>query len=151
MIAQDEVPVSTVENQGFKDLINILAPGYTVPTRKMIQGRINKMADEMRNKLKAPDGILSNFDNFVLTTDGWTSRANQGYMTTTAHMLSKESWTGCDIVLDTSPVQHLQETPDDMPQCHTIAALQNQLKKVTDNTTALPIACQQFSTIMVRT
>ena len=45
MIVTDYVPLSIVEGEGFNRLMNIVAPGYKVPTRKTVRSRIQQRYD----------------------------------------------------------------------------------------------------------
>jgi len=51
MIVQDYLPVSLVEGDGFRNLMNILAPDYKVPSRNTIRSRICRIYEEQKIKL----------------------------------------------------------------------------------------------------
>ncbi|XP_046567978.1 E3 SUMO-protein ligase ZBED1-like [Haliotis rubra] len=87
-IATDLRPYSIVESQGFKKLMNCLEPKYTLPSRttlsrKVIPDLYEKVKEEVKAGLKASHSV-------ALTTNGWTSRATQSYITITAHFIDDE-------------------------------------------------------------
>lgn len=86
-IVRDLRPYSIVENIGFKNLIHVLEPKYTIPSRQHFSDKmIPQIYDDVKDKLKSEVK-----DKFVsLTTDGWTSRATESYITiTSCHIDSK--------------------------------------------------------------
>lgn len=89
MIAEDEQPISMVEDSGFRKLLHELQPKYQIPSRKYFTDRI---LPEMFNNLKInieENLILS--DKISFTTDIWTSEFNPvSYMCLTAHWLSPQ-------------------------------------------------------------
>ena len=42
-----------VDQKGFHDLMAFIEPGYTVPSRRTITARVEKMSAEKREQLKA--------------------------------------------------------------------------------------------------
>ncbi|KAF0752819.1 protein FAM200B-like, partial [Aphis craccivora] len=62
---------SLVEEKEFKNLVHLLAPGYTLPNRKTIANTI------------------------CLTTDAWTSINNQSFIALTAHYTDDNTNLGC--------------------------------------------------------
>ena len=94
MVARDLRPVSIVEGDGFKQLINYLEPEYRVPSHTHITIVCHRMYQVEREKLEA-----ELVDRHVgLTSDIWTSAATQGYITVTAHFIS-DGWELCSKVL----------------------------------------------------
>lgn len=47
--------------------------------------------------------VLKGADSVAITTDGWTSRATQSYVTITAHVITAE-WEMASFVLQTCPL-----------------------------------------------
>lgn len=98
MIAIDMLPLSFAEGRGFRDLIKKISPNYAVPSRNTILKHIDLMYDsEKRNLLN----VLGTAEHVALTTDCWTSRSNDSYLTVTIHFLTTE-WNHKSFVLDTS-------------------------------------------------
>ena len=90
-------PVSIVEDEGFKRLVTLLDSRYDIPSRRTIM----RMLPEKYRKVRAAVEVLLVETEYVsLTTDIWTSRATQGYITLTAHFLT-HSWELKNVVLET--------------------------------------------------
>ena len=86
-ISKDMRPVSTIDRQGFLNLMHVAEPRYTVPCRKTVMGII----DQRYHALKDQVGSLVAQQSFLsLTTDMWTSRAGDGYISLTAHYIIDE-------------------------------------------------------------
>ena len=129
MIASESLPISLVEADGFRKLLGYLEPGYTAPCRKTMTAQLNMMFENKKGSLK---NKLKDVESVALTTDCWTSRSQEGYMTVTAHYI--EDWQHHSAVLDTSPVAQLDtEDTDNGPQRHTAPALAQQLKNVAEH------------------
>ena len=75
MLATDMQPSTIVEDRGFKKLVNLLDSKYQLPSRRNLARKIPANAASA----------------VCLTTDIWTSRTSQGYMTVTCHFID-ESW-----------------------------------------------------------
>ncbi len=87
-IVVDLKPLSTVEGKGFLNLINVLQPKYPVPCRSTILEKyIVPMYHNTRQKVKSE---ISEAQSTSITTDGWTSIATEGYITTTAHFIDSD-------------------------------------------------------------
>lgn len=87
-IAADLQPYSVVENTGFKHLISVLEPRYSMPSRSHLTTKVvPSMYEDVKEKVL---GGLSNAELVALTTDGWTSRATESYITVTAHYVNKD-------------------------------------------------------------
>ena len=98
MILKDLQPFSIVEDEGFKYLLKNLEPRYTLPSRSTVSRTLlPKMNGELRKKLK---GELDAVDYIAITTDCWTSRATDSYITATAHFIDSE-WNLRSVVLET--------------------------------------------------
>lgn len=97
-ICKDLRPLSVVENAGFRQLLNECEPRYQIPTRKWITetGVPDLYADV---KKKVTDTITS-ANRVGITTDAWTSRATESYVTVTCHHISPE-WEMVSHVLQT--------------------------------------------------
>lgn len=100
-IAADLRPYSVVENAGFKHMIKVIEPRYQLPSRphfsqKIIPGLYEKTKSAVTQDLSSASAI-------ALTTDGWTSRATESYITVTAHHITPE-WTLASHVLQTRPI-----------------------------------------------
>ena len=100
MVVRDLRPAALVEGAGFKALINYIEPGYRVPTATHI-------AEVVRQKFViGKDNMKRYFQSEVhfmaVTTDIWTSRANDAYLSLTMHFVDS-SWDMVSCVLATAP------------------------------------------------
>ena len=108
MVCTDLQPFHIVEDEGFKKLINYLEPCYSLPTRRMLSDRlVPDLYSSVSQELKAK---LSTLEAIGLTTDHWTSRANDSYMSVTAHGPTK-SYGVIEAYLDVNhmPISHTSE------------------------------------------
>ena len=98
LVTQDLQPLSVVDDPGFRKLLNALDPKYTIVSRKHLTNTMlpAKYHDE-KAKLQAE---LNKCDLAAITTDQWTSRANDGYTTFTAHYIA-DDWKMKSAVLST--------------------------------------------------
>ena len=48
MVVQDYTPLRIVEGSGFKNLMSLIAPEYSVPSRNTIKARIDKVYDHTK-------------------------------------------------------------------------------------------------------
>ena len=99
MIARDSLPISTVENEGFRNLIQYLEPSYDIPSRKTMTSYLQGLFKAKKEGLKSE---LSEVDDVALTIDCWTSCTQEGYMTVTAHYMKDTKFQSK--VIDTRPV-----------------------------------------------
>jgi len=79
-IARDLRPISFVDGTGFLNLMQIAEPWYIVPCHATITARIQSMYAGCKEKLLA---VLAAQSHVSLTTDMWTSRAGDGYISLT--------------------------------------------------------------------
>ncbi|XP_043262245.1 E3 SUMO-protein ligase ZBED1-like [Colletes gigas] len=92
MMTRDLQPYSLVDDDGFLTLMKIAEPRYKIPSRTTFsQTIIPKMYEDLKVHVKneISTAIRSN-SVFAFTTDGWTSRAVQSYMSLTVHYITPE-------------------------------------------------------------
>ena len=119
MMVTDLQPASIVEDKGFLDLLKVLDPKYTVPSRRTImRDRLPIMYESKKQELYHK---LQEVEFCCLTTDLWTSKATMGFMTVTCHYISKE-WSMESVILETIHID----------VAHTSENLAAALKTVTD-------------------
>lgn len=104
-IVKDLRPFSVVSNDGFKDMIRVLDPRYDLPSRTyfsetVIPNMYNERVGYVKSCLKE--------STIALTTDGWTSRSTQSYITVTCSHITKD-WELKSFVLQTR----------ELPESHT--------------------------------
>ncbi|XP_060782746.1 uncharacterized protein LOC132889959 [Neoarius graeffei] len=88
-IVQGLHATNTVEQQGFKELIQHLQPNLNVMSRNTVVNKIQKMSLEMKNNLKA---AMSKIDYIGTTTDCWTAY-RRGFLGVTAHWIDPTTMT----------------------------------------------------------
>ncbi|EGT48878.1 hypothetical protein CAEBREN_19883 [Caenorhabditis brenneri] len=72
MICRDNMPLRTVEREGFKHLMNVCNPKYTLKSRNWYT---SKALPELKNKLEAKIKEELQYMKFMaVTADGWTSK-----------------------------------------------------------------------------
>lgn len=94
MIAVDKMPLSTVQNEGFKLLMKTVAPLYIVPSRKTVIRLIDVRYDVLKERFIA---TLKEIDSYSITCDNWTDVGNQSYLGVTIHYVTPqiEMKSGC--------------------------------------------------------
>ncbi|XP_077270177.1 E3 SUMO-protein ligase ZBED1-like [Temnothorax americanus] len=112
MIAIDMLPTSIVENEGFIQFMAISVPGYKVPSRRTIDNRMRTLYNEAAEQVRT---TLDKVNAVAITTDAWTSKANDSYITLSAHYLD-DNWIPHTVNLMTREMteshtaEHLQKT-----------------------------------------
>ena len=98
MLAVDLQPASIVEDRGFLTILHSLDPKYQPPSRRSImRSTLPNLYQRVKVEVKAK---LASTKHCALTTDLWTSRTTQGYITVTCHFISS-NWELHSAVLDT--------------------------------------------------
>ena len=97
-VIKDIQPIAVVEGEGFKDMMKLMEPGYTIPCRKhFIKLLQNKYMAGMTTLKKI---LRDNVESMAITMDIWTSLTNESYMSITVHYISKE-WEMLSCILET--------------------------------------------------
>ena len=76
MIALDLRPVSLVNGIGFQKLMQVVEPGFRIPSTTHVMSLWKKKHGEGKIRLKR---LLADAD-VSLTTDTWTSKATESYV-----------------------------------------------------------------------
>ena len=83
MIATDLQPTSIVNDKGFQEFLKVIDPKYIPPSRRTItRDLLPKIYNTCKVELQES---LVQTTSCAITTDLWTSRSTQGYMTVTCH------------------------------------------------------------------
>lgn len=99
LIAKGMVPVYLVEKEVFRYLIHTLDPRYVVPSRKYFtRVELPRLYAETRAKVEKE---IRDVCFYALTTDLWTSRVTQPYMSLTIHFIDRD-WNLCSRCLQTT-------------------------------------------------
>ena len=109
------MPTSVVQGDGFRKFLEKLEPRYQLPSRKILSDRvIPTMYNSVKDSKVLPG--LKEAKYISLTSDCWTSRVNQSYISITAHFLKvKSDWQFEHFVLeskelpDSHTAEHLAE------------------------------------------
>ncbi|XP_034023290.1 zinc finger BED domain-containing protein 1-like [Thalassophryne amazonica] len=140
-IAAGLQPYSVVENAGFKHLISVLEPRYSIPSRSHLTTRLlPSMYEDAKEKVLRG---LSTAELVAITTDGWTSRATESYITVTAHYVNND-WEIESPVLQTRPIYE-SHTSDNLAEVLKEAVLEWKLDK--QNTT-IPVTTDNAKNIV---
>ena len=90
--------MSIVGGVGFRRLLYRLEPGYCVPSHTHMASLLAKKHVEGQGRLRK---LLEEAEAVALTTDMWTSKAMEGYITMTVHFISS-NWTMSSLVMATA-------------------------------------------------
>lgn len=93
MIAKDYQPFSVVCDKGFRDLVHLLEPKYSMPSRSTFsRSVIPNLYEDTRRKVE--ETLTADFTKGVesvsVTVDCWTSASQDPYVSLTAHYISPE-------------------------------------------------------------
>ncbi len=88
-LAKDMIPLSTVERDGFRKLVKVLDSRYELPGRKYFsKTALPQLYEDCRGKL---ENNLRKVRYFATTSDLWSSRTSEPYMSLTIHYID-EDW-----------------------------------------------------------
>ena len=83
-IVKDVRPLAAVQGEGFKEILNVFEPDYTVLSHTTLWTMINRQCDALRESVKEEMQGRS----VSLTTNLWTSPTMEPYITVTAHYIT---------------------------------------------------------------
>ncbi|KAK7944995.1 hypothetical protein WMY93_000723 [Mugilogobius chulae] len=98
---KDMRPVNIVEELGFKELMHIVEPRFTVPARETVRRALNTRFEDVRSKIQQS---LQCAQAVSITTDLWSSLRMEAYMTVTAHCINAD-WEMQSFVLETKQME----------------------------------------------
>ncbi|KAF2880126.1 hypothetical protein ILUMI_26046 [Ignelater luminosus] len=83
MICKDNQPLTIVENEGFRNLIKVIAPHYKLPSKTTLTRWVDDKYAALSTVFKEK---LSNIENLTLTTDMWSETMSmRSFLRITAH------------------------------------------------------------------
>ena len=88
-LARDLVPIDTVNDTGFRNMLKVFEPRYTLPDRTTFS-RHYLPSLYQKQKAIVSEQMASGLKYFSITTDCWTSRAQHSFMRLTVHYISAE-------------------------------------------------------------
>ena len=102
-VAHDLRPVAVVDGVGFIKLLNVLEPGYVVPSQPHIMSILRQQYLSLLKKVRHSLEMR----HVAITTDIWTSSATEAYITVTMHFID-DDWNLVSRVLSTKamPERH---------------------------------------------
>ncbi|CAI5669823.1 unnamed protein product [Oreochromis niloticus] len=87
-LAKDMMPINTVSREGFTSLIHKVDQRYRIPSRNYFSHvAIPQMYETCRKTVMFE---LSQAENYASTTDLWSSRTTEPYMSFTVHFLTED-------------------------------------------------------------
>lgn len=87
-VVKDMQAFSIVDQPSFRELMNKMNPGYSIPTRKTLSNTMMaNMFGQICGRLRAD---LADADAVCLTTDAWTSENTDSYIAVTCHYVHAE-------------------------------------------------------------
>lgn len=119
MIVIDLLPVSRVEDRGFRQFLKVIDQKYSPPSRRTI------MRDSLPRLYQSKKELINKVEEISwcsFTTDLWTSNTTMGYITVTCHFINVD-WEMESSVLTTSHV----------PESHTSEYLATELRRIADD------------------
>ena len=118
-VAMDMRPINIIEGEGFKRLVTLLEPGYTIPKRSTISEALTLKHNKLRGQVLAQ---IASTTAVSFTTDIWTSIGMEAYMAVTAHFINAD-WELQAYVLETK----------EMEESHTGENIAHRLGEVVDS------------------
>lgn len=87
VLVKNYLPMQLVDSVHFRNFVHSLNSNYSVPSRKtvatvLIPQLYDIAAEKIKTSLRSPD-----INAVCLTTDSWTSRANENYVAITVHYI----------------------------------------------------------------
>ncbi|XP_067135790.1 E3 SUMO-protein ligase ZBED1-like [Centruroides vittatus] len=86
-IVKDLHPIDIINGKGFREMLEMAAPEYTIPNENMIFENLISMAEEQR---KAILETLKLVDHVCLTIDCWESVSMRSYLEVTCHFIDSQ-------------------------------------------------------------
>ncbi|XP_044014118.1 E3 SUMO-protein ligase ZBED1-like [Aphidius gifuensis] len=87
MIAKDKLPMSMVENEGFRYLCSKFKPLYNIPSRKTISTALEDRYKILKERFVTQ---IQQATTYSLTLDNWSDRTKQTYIAVTIHYLNNQ-------------------------------------------------------------
>ena len=119
-IANDMLPLDTVSGEGFLHMIKEFEPRYNPPGRKALT--TNYLPSLYQREMDRVKASLGDATSFAMTTDIWSSRANDSYISYTFHYIVDD---GHDFIMKS----HLLEVLE-FPDSHTGENIMVELEEV---------------------
>jgi hypothetical protein len=115
MIAINQMPLSFCSSPGFKYFMNVVDLNYKPCSAENVKNRLKLLTSEITQLIK---NELNEVTSVLCTTDGWTSRSQESYITIICHTID-QYWKPKSYTLTTHEVD----------ERHTAVNLAHHLKK----------------------
>ena len=100
-IVTNMLPISLVDDEAFREFIHYLEPDYQVPCRQTFCARLDGLKTEQAKAVKTE---LASASSVAVTTDIWTSVANEPYISLTAAYITPD-WRLICRMLSNEPIE----------------------------------------------
>ena len=80
-------PFAVVDGDGFRGMLTAFNPEYKIKSRNTYHSMANRVYKDTLTKLKV---IMAGVSNLSITTDMWSSNAQESYISITAHWLDDD-------------------------------------------------------------
>lgn len=87
MVTEDMQPFTIVDDAGFQRYTEALNPRYVIPSAKTLKKMVEANNDVHKQQLQQ---AIQDVIAVTLTTDLWTSRNTEAYITVTCHFVNKD-------------------------------------------------------------
>lgn len=133
MIIINQLPLSFVSSAGFKQFMNVVERCYAIPREDVAKKRLRLIYDNVKAQVVSE---LAAATSVSWTSDCWSSRAHDSYITIVVHVLDSE-WTPKSFTLTTEEMEE-RHTADNLAARMTSIMLEFSLENkvtavVTDN------------------
>ncbi|CAM9814402.1 unnamed protein product, partial [Ascophyllum nodosum] len=93
-------PISVVDNKFFRDMVRTLKGKASIPSRRVLLARMEELLVDLQGSV----ATMLRGQYVFMTTDGWTSRANESYISFTVVYVN-DDWKMVTLVLSCSKKQ----------------------------------------------
>lgn len=87
LIAMNQLPLSFCLSPGFCQFMAVVEPNYKICSDQALKKRLHALKSNVVDKIK---NELQNVKSVVCTTDGWSSMAQNSYISLTAHIIDNQ-------------------------------------------------------------
>ncbi|XP_050521556.1 E3 SUMO-protein ligase ZBED1-like [Daktulosphaira vitifoliae] len=87
LIAMNQLPLSFCSSPGFFKFMAVVEPNYKICSDQAMKKRLHALKSNVEDKIK---NELQNVKRVVCTTDGWSSMAQNSYISLTAHIIDNQ-------------------------------------------------------------
>lgn len=117
MVVKNQHPLSMTDDKEFRDFVRGLNPRYELPSRRVLTR--THLPETYEQEVVKISKELESVDDIALTTDIWTSRQTQAYLTVTAHFVTND-YAIRSVVLETTKIV----------KCHTAENIAEELTSI---------------------